>query len=201
MSVAAPVDISSVDFELLFPFYLDDDDSLLEDLEKLPPTLQLKARRMKNAKKLQLKRTAAAYHVNEQMEVFVLFLKEAKEMKREEPKIESICEELRGLLRIWDGFRRHTHETYYYRWYFREASITRIRRVKGFLRNEIKLAFRLDHGASSFAEELKLLVVAITEMQVHAKDMPFEGPPLLSQRLAVAELNRRFEANGTHYLS
>jgi hypothetical protein len=46
-------------------------------------------------------------------------------MKREEPKIESICEELQSL-RIWDGFRRHTHETYYYRWYF-EASITRIR--------------------------------------------------------------------------
>jgi hypothetical protein len=61
--------------------------------------------------------------------------------------------------------------------------------VSEFLRNEIKLAFRLDHGASSFAEELKLLVVT-SEMQVHARTCLQKA---LFERLAVAELNRRFE--------
>lgn len=195
MSLASQVDITPEEFELLFPYYQDVEDALLEDMEKLPPNLQLKARKMKNARKQQLKSTSAVYHVNEQMEVLALFLTESAKTQCNEPRLKCICDEILGLLKVWDAFRYHTHEIYYYRWTFRERSIKGIRRLKAYLRNQIKLAFRHGNGTSSFAEELKLLTVAINEMLAHAKDMPFPGPPLHSQHLTAEEINRRLSAN------
>jgi hypothetical protein len=129
------------------------------------------------------------------MEVLLVFLTEASKTERKEPRVKSICVEILRLLKVWDAFRHHTHETHCCRWAFREQSVKGIRRPKACLRNEVKLAFRVENGSSSFAEELKLLVAAIQEMQLHAKDMPFEGPPPLSQRVTSEELNCRLSAN------
>jgi hypothetical protein len=180
------------EFELLFPHYQDEDNSLQEHLENLPPNLQAKARLMKSAKQLQHMRTTAVHLVSQQMEVLLVFLTEASKTERKEPRVKSICVEILRLLKVWDAFRYHTHETCYYRWAFREQSVKGIRRLKACLRNEVKLAFRVENGSSSFAEELKLLVAAIQEMQLHAKDMPFEGPPPLSQRVDSSVRNARF---------
>ena len=110
---------------------------------------------------------------------------------------ERICNEILGLLTLWDAYRDHTHEGYFYRWVFREKSIIGIRRLRAYLRNEIKLALRLGHGQSPFADELKLLLVAIIEMQRHMRDIPFGTPDQFSEELTTHELNSRFAANNS----
>jgi hypothetical protein len=155
----------------------------------------MKARKMKNARKEQEKKISAVHLVSEQMEILGLFLTEAATTVRDEPMVKSICDEILSLLKVWDSFRYHTHETYFYRWFYRDQSIKGIRRVKAYLRNQVKLAFQLENGTSAFAEELKLLVVAVNEMQLHMNDMPFEGPPPPSQHLTDDELNRRQSEN------
>ena len=195
MPPPSQLDITPEEFDVLFPFYEDVDDSLLEDLENLPPDLQLKALKMKNARKQQLKSTSAVYHVNQQMEVLAIFLTESAHARRNEPRMKPIRQEILCLLKVWDAFRYHTHEIYYYRHAFRERSIKGIRRLKAYLRNQIKLAFRHGNGTSPFAEDLKLLVVAINVMQAHVYDIPCKGLPLPSQHVTVEELDRRLATN------
>ena len=192
---SSQIDISPEEFELLFPYYQDVEDSLEKDLEQLPPYLRLKARKMKNARKEQLKSTSAVYHVTQQMEVLLVFISDSGQTKHNEPRMKGICDEILGLLKVWDAFRRHTHESYFYRWTFRETSIKGIRRLKAYLRNQIKLAFRDGNGTSLFAEELKHLVAAIHHMLAHVNDMPFSNPPQLSDHLTGDEINRRMLAN------
>jgi hypothetical protein len=192
-SISCRMSLLPEELDLLLPNSLED--SLLGDIDILPPNLQVEAQKMKQAQKAQLKRTASVYHVNEQMDVLSRFVQEAHENDANAPILKSVCHEIMTLLNIWAAFRLDTHETFYYRWHFRDQSIKEIRCLKSFLRNQVKVAFKLDH-LSPFAEELKYLLTAINEMQAHVMDLPFEGPPDKSQCETLDDLDERQSRNG-----
>jgi hypothetical protein len=97
------------------------------------------------------------YHVNEQIDGLSGFVQEAHKNDANAPMLKSVCHAIMNLLNIWAAFWLDTHETFYYRCHFRDQSIKEIRYLKAYVRNQVKVAFKLDH-LSPLVEELKYLL-------------------------------------------